>query len=154
QGVNSKTFTPPEQSLTLPEICDWHYKHSKAHPLFVFVDEPTEEVTTISWGTAVGGIYRISQYVIRNVKALKNPETRPTVGLCSTSGNCNSFCLGNIIDQRKADPLTYLLSMLGIMRAGYPIFLISSAASPVVLSHLISTSGVSLILTNMDDSEL
>ncbi|KAJ6491667.1 hypothetical protein C8R47DRAFT_436606 [Mycena vitilis] len=137
QGVNSKTFTPPEQSLTLPEICDWHYKHSKEHPLFVFVDESTEEVTTLPWGTAVEGIYRISRYAIQNVEALKNPTTRPTVGLCSTS-----------------DPFTYLLSMLGIMRAGYPVFLISSAASPVVLSHLISTSGVSLILTNNDDSEL
>ncbi|KAJ6497139.1 hypothetical protein C8R47DRAFT_1262354 [Mycena vitilis] len=138
QGVESKTFKAPDMSLTVSEICDWHYKHSKMHPLYVFVDAAaTDEVFNLTWGTAVEGIYRISHSVIRDVKALKTSKTRPMVGLCSTS-----------------DSFTYLLTMLGIMRAGYPVFLMSPFAPPAVLRHLISISGVSLILTNPDDPEL
>ncbi|KAJ7228330.1 hypothetical protein GGX14DRAFT_384820 [Mycena pura] len=86
QGVNSKTFTPPPHSLTVPEICDWHYKHSPLHPLYKHVDEASDEVTTVFWRTAVQGIYHISDFVIQSVQASKVSETRPTIGLCSTSG--------------------------------------------------------------------
>ncbi|KAJ7684482.1 hypothetical protein DFH06DRAFT_1155792 [Mycena polygramma] len=137
QGVDSKTFKAPDMSLTVSEMCDWHYKHSKMHPLYVFVDAATDEVFNLTWGTAVEGIYRISHSVIQHVKALKTSKTRPMIGLCSTS-----------------DSFTYLLSMLGIIRAGYPVFLMSPFAPPAVLRHLISISGVSLILTNPDDPEL
>ncbi|KAJ7915475.1 hypothetical protein B0H13DRAFT_1999857 [Mycena leptocephala] len=137
QGVNSKTFTPPPFSLIAPGICDWHYKHSETHPLYVYVDEATNEITTVPWRSAVQGIYRISHYVTQSVQALKTSETRPLVGLCSTS-----------------DSFTYLLTLLGIMRAGYPVFLISPFASPTTLKHLIHVSGVRLILTNADDPEL
>ncbi|KAJ7184448.1 hypothetical protein C8R46DRAFT_1185874 [Mycena filopes] len=137
QSVNSKTFTaPPPLSLdlALPELYDWHHKHSAQHPLYVYVDDATDQVTTLPWGTAVQGIYRIAHLVVERVKELKSSELRPTIGLCSTS-----------------DPLTYLLSMLGIMRAGYPLFLISAHTSPATLKHLIKISGVQLVLANTDD---
>ncbi|KAJ7507870.1 hypothetical protein B0H11DRAFT_1969067 [Mycena galericulata] len=138
QGANSRTFKPPpDSSLTVPEICDWHYKHSAAHPLYIHVDEATKEVTTVQWGPAVQGIYRIAHLVQQSVGATKTSERRPIIGLCST-----------------ADSFTYLLSILGIMRAGYPVFLISPFASPASLRHLINVSGVALIFTNSDDPEL
>ncbi|KAJ6525738.1 hypothetical protein B0H19DRAFT_590026 [Mycena capillaripes] len=137
QGVNNRTFTPPPFSLTVPEICDWHYKHSGSHPLYVYADDATNEVATVPWGIAVQGIYRISNSVIQSVQTLKTSETRPLIGLCSTS-----------------DSFTYLLTILGIMRAGYPVFLISPFAPPAALKHLLHISNVSLILTNTDDPEL
>ncbi|KAJ7432348.1 hypothetical protein FB451DRAFT_1197143 [Mycena latifolia] len=140
QAVNSKTFAPPpDTSLTVPEICDWHYKHSVTHllVLYVHVDDTASEVTNVSWRTAVQGIYRISHSVIQSVKASKISGARPTIALCSTS-----------------DPFTYLLSIVGIMRAGYPVFLISPWVSPDALKHLIRISGVPLILTNADDPVL
>ncbi|KAJ7356731.1 hypothetical protein DFH08DRAFT_688847 [Mycena albidolilacea] len=137
QGLNSKTFTPPPKSLTVSEICDWHYKHSESHTLYIHVDQATDEVTSVPWKTAVQGIYRISHFVTQNVQALETSELRPTIGLCSTS-----------------DSFTYLLSILGIMRAGYPVFLISPYSSLAALKHLIETSGVSMILTNTDDLAL
>ncbi|KAJ7075857.1 hypothetical protein B0H15DRAFT_865510 [Mycena belliarum] len=138
QAVNSATFRPPKAtSLTLPEICDWHYEHSGSHSLYIQVDDATNEVSTIPWRTAVRGVYRISHSVSESVKSLNIPATRPTIGLCST-----------------CDPFTYLLSILGIMRAGYPVFLMSPWASPAALKHLISISGVPLILTNADDPDL
>ncbi|KAJ6525731.1 hypothetical protein B0H19DRAFT_1198655, partial [Mycena capillaripes] len=137
QGISSKTFTPPPFSLTVPEICDWHYKHSGSHPLYVYADDATNEVATVPWGTAVQGIYRISNSVIQSVETLKTSQTRPLIGLCSTS-----------------DSFTYLLTILGIMRAGYPVFLISPFAPPAALKHLLHISAVPLILTNTDDPEL
>ncbi|KAJ7432346.1 hypothetical protein FB451DRAFT_970204, partial [Mycena latifolia] len=130
QAANSKTFTPPpDTSLTVSEICDWHYEHSGDHPLYVYVDDATNEITSVSWHTAVQGIYRIAHSVIESVKASRISVKRPAIGLCSTS-----------------DPFTYLLSILGIMRAGYPFFLVSPWVSPEAMKHLICSSGVPLIL--------
>jgi acyl-CoA synthetase (AMP-forming)/AMP-acid ligase II len=152
QGVNSKTFTPPPKSLTVSEICDWHYKHSESHTLYIYVDQVNDEVISVTWKTAVQGIYRISHFVTQNVQALKTSELRPTIGLCSTSGK-EPLHLMALADIWK-DSFTYLLSTLGIMRAGYPVFLISPYSSPAALKHLIETSGVSMILTNTDDLAL
>ncbi|KAJ6607505.1 hypothetical protein B0H10DRAFT_1956208 [Mycena sp. CBHHK59/15] len=130
QGVGSTTFTPPPNtSLTVPEICDWHYKHSGAHPLYAYVDETANKVDTVSWHTAVRGIYSISHSVIVSRRAA-------------------------VVVDRRSDSFTYMLTILGIMRAGYPVFLISPFASPAALTHLIATSGIPLILTNPDDLEL
>ncbi|KAJ7163851.1 hypothetical protein C8R43DRAFT_946686 [Mycena crocata] len=80
QGVSSKTFTPPpDTSLTVPE-------HSEAHPLYIHIDESTNEVTTVPWRAAVQGIYRIAHFVVQTVRDSNISEKRPTIGLCSTSG--------------------------------------------------------------------
>jgi acyl-CoA synthetase (AMP-forming)/AMP-acid ligase II len=84
---------------------------------------------------------------------LKTSELRPTIGLCSTSGKEPLHIVEALADIWK-DSFTYLLSILGIMRAGYPVFLISPYSSPAALKHLIETSGVSMTLTNTDDLAL
>ncbi|KAJ6599018.1 hypothetical protein DFH09DRAFT_1129830 [Mycena vulgaris] len=82
QGVTSKTFKPArDTSLTVTAICDWHYENSGDHPLYVYVDEATDEVTTLPWWTPVQGIYRIARSVIKAFAALNIHETRPTIGL-------------------------------------------------------------------------
>ena len=43
---------------------------------------------------------------------------------------------------------------MGILRAGFPVFLISNRTSPAGLQHLISKSGVSHILTDEDAPQL
>lgn len=43
--------------------------------------------------------------------------------------------------------------MIGVMRTGFPVFMMSNRASLVALSHVISTSGVSHILINEGDPE-
>ena len=44
--------------------------------------------------------------------------------------------------------------MLGILRAGCPVLLLSHRTSSDSLRHLISISGVSMILSNGEDKEL
>lgn len=54
----------------------------------------------------------------------------------------------------STDSFSYLLTMTGIMRAGFPVFLVSTRASSAALAHLISISGVAHVVVNEDDVAL
>ena len=54
----------------------------------------------------------------------------------------------------STDSFSYLLTMTGIMRAGFPVLLISTRASSAALAHLISISGVAHVVVNEDDVAL
>ncbi|TFK41528.1 hypothetical protein BDQ12DRAFT_720371 [Crucibulum laeve] len=139
QGVNSKTFTPvpPNPLLTILDIYDWHHQHSSQHPFFVYPDDSSDTNTsTILWGDAVQAVYRIAHSVLASMTAGIGDE-RPLVGLCLTTDN-----------------LTYMLSIIGAMRTGLPVILISDCLSPATMDHIISTSGVSHIVLNKDDSRV
>ena len=45
QGANSKTFTPPglDTNLTIPELFEFHAKHSPEHPVFIYADDDQNE---------------------------------------------------------------------------------------------------------------
>ena len=70
QALHSDTFRVPhalaDDSLTLPELYDWHSEHSPRHPLFVFEDGPGS-IRTIFWPEAVGAThtaaYRVSSVI-------------------------------------------------------------------------------------------
>ncbi|KDR69563.1 hypothetical protein GALMADRAFT_282566, partial [Galerina marginata CBS 339.88] len=139
QGVNSKTFKPPpiNSFLSVPDVYDWHSRHSKNHPFFVYFDEATNENKHLLWGDVVLAIHRIANSISTSLATRKDAVPKPLVGLYSSS-----------------DTLTYILALVGILRAGFPIFLISNRLPHVALHHLIVKSGVSHILTNQDDKEL
>ena len=45
QGANSTTFTSPgiDTTLTIPELFEFHAKHSPQHPVFVYADDEQKE---------------------------------------------------------------------------------------------------------------
>ncbi|PPQ92185.1 hypothetical protein CVT25_008959 [Psilocybe cyanescens] len=141
QGMGSKTFKSPPLTpyLSTPEIFDWHFKNSRHHPFYVYQEDAAHgsKITTVAWEDAVKAIYRIANSVTRNLGSLKDGITKPLVGL---------YC--------SSESLTYMLAMIGVIRAGFPLFLISDRTSPASLEHLIVKSGVTHILINDNDQKL
>ena len=77
QALSSKTFSPPplDGSLTIPELYDWHYKHSPEHPLFVYLDDHGNLVT-ITWKEAAQATHRTAS-LICNIVAGEPPVDTP-----------------------------------------------------------------------------
>ncbi|KAF9553879.1 acetyl-CoA synthetase-like protein [Agrocybe pediades] len=137
QATHSQTFNPPPQNvfLSVAQIYDWHAEHSTHHPLFLYFDDTRNTKVKITWHQAVQAVYRIGDSILRHVT--HTSTQRSLVGLYSSS-----------------DTFTYILSLIGIMRAGLPVLLLSSRTSPVALKHMIVESGVSHILMDRNDTEL
>lgn len=160
QGVHSKTFTPPPLNsfLSVAEVYDWHYKHSSQHPYYIYYDEVAEAKVTITWRDAVKAVYRIASTISTSLGSKKASSPKPVVGLlCSAGILYHSYCflLINAYNLfNYVDTLTYVLGVAGIMRAGFPVFLISHRTSPDTLEHIIAKSGVSQILMNAGDKPL
>ncbi|KIM81361.1 hypothetical protein PILCRDRAFT_821447 [Piloderma croceum F 1598] len=138
QALNSPTFILPplDGSLTLPEICDFHLKHSPNHPVFVYADE-LGTTRSIVWHEVVRGLYQAGHIVRSRVEAegLEPAREIPIVAL---------LCL--------SDTITYLTTVFGIIRAGYAAFLISPRNSPAAVAHLLSTRAVTHILIGTEQS--
>ncbi|KAJ7585645.1 hypothetical protein C8J56DRAFT_125637 [Mycena floridula] len=129
QAVDSTTFLPPASShVSIPEVFEWHGKHSPNHPLFVYWDETDEMTHSFTWLEASQAVARGGKYVS---DVLGPGAPGRVVGLCSS-----------------ADTITYLLTLVSIMKAGFTAFMISPKASPVALDHLISSSRVAHILVD------
>ncbi|TFY80855.1 hypothetical protein EWM64_g3157 [Hericium alpestre] len=135
QVLNSVTFKAPpleDESLTLPDIYDWHYENSPNHPLFRYEDSPGK-LKSITWAEAVRAIHRAS-YLLASlsppalVEAAK--EGRPSV----------------IATLALSDTITYFTTEVGILRAGFTVFPISPRNSPEAIAHLLKKTNARHLL--------
>jgi hypothetical protein len=90
QALNSETFQVPQaladDSLSLPELFDWHLENSPRHPLFMFEDGPGS-IRTIFWPEAVRAMHRAAYRVSSTVK--DNASSRsymPTIAILAATG--------------------------------------------------------------------
>ncbi|THH29823.1 hypothetical protein EUX98_g4374 [Antrodiella citrinella] len=139
QGLKCPTFRPPRQLLeqnkaTLPEIYDWNGVHNPDHPLFVYDDD--DEIRTITWSQAVRMIHRAARYIRdRSQLSSHDPFRLPVVGILASS-----------------DTITYLCTMIGIMRAGFTFFAISPRNSPEAVAHLLTKTETAFLLVSPESS--
>ncbi|KAH9934352.1 uncharacterized protein B0H18DRAFT_556620 [Fomitopsis serialis] len=134
QARSSTTFRPPplDGSLTLPEMFDWHLKHTPNHRLFVFA-KGDGTLRTIYWPEAVRAVYTgvgIIQARLANTVA---GDEAPIVAILAPS-----------------DAIPYFTMMMSIMRANYVAFPISPRNSPLAVAHLINKAGVSHVLVGQE----
>ncbi|EPQ50791.1 hypothetical protein GLOTRDRAFT_50066 [Gloeophyllum trabeum ATCC 11539] len=131
QALSSPTFRPPplDGSLTLPEMYDMHYSHTPHHPLFVFAD--SQGVThEILWPTAVCAVHQVGHILWPRVGSPISAGRRPIVAILAAS-----------------DTITYFTVMVGIIRAGYAAFLISTRNSSAAIAHLLGKAASGLVIT-------
>lgn len=86
QAQNSATYQLPpleERVFTLPELYEWHAKHSPKHPFFVF-DNGDKTPETIVWEEAVRAIHRAAHLAKSYVDA--DSTRRPVVAVLAASG--------------------------------------------------------------------
>ncbi|KAK7453562.1 hypothetical protein VKT23_001446 [Stygiomarasmius scandens] len=124
----SPTFRPPpfDGSLTVPEIVDWHYKHSAKNPLFVYprADGSLCKITWAEFACAVATGARIIRSRVCKVAA----------------------------DGAVIDVIPYWTTKLSIVRSNFIGFPISSRNSPEAIAHLIDEVGVTHLLVGHDAS--
>ncbi|KAI0633130.1 acetyl-CoA synthetase-like protein [Trametes polyzona] len=144
QGANSKTFTPVglDTTLTLPQLFEYHAKHSPKHPVYVYADEQKSEhvlrfpdvyrgirrAATIS----AGHYKRLSDYYAQ-VQKDKSANEPPVVGILATT-----------------DSITYSSLVVGLMYLGLTAFPISTRNSPIAVAHLVSKTGVRQLFVSAD----
>ncbi|KAG8930870.1 hypothetical protein FRC02_003563 [Tulasnella sp. 418] len=136
QAVGLKTFTPPplDGSLILPQIFDHHRKHSAGHTFYRF--EVDGRLETISWEKLVQGVHRAAKVV---------QEAALTAGVTAHSSNKPVFGV-----LAAADTVSYITTLMGVVRAGFVGFPISTRNSPAALAHLLVKTNAQFVFTTPD----
>ncbi|KLO13764.1 acetyl-CoA synthetase-like protein [Schizopora paradoxa] len=133
QALSSATFKAPplDGSLSISEIYDWHGENSKEHPLFVYSDA-SGNLRTIQWFEAVRAIHRAGRLVKSRVSDDDGGE-------------------GTVIAiLANADTITFFTFIMGIVRAGYVAFPISTRNSAAAIEHLLNKIQVTHMLVGRE----
>ncbi|KAF9261013.1 acetyl-CoA synthetase-like protein [Marasmius fiardii PR-910] len=135
QALSSSTFRPPplDGSLHYLDMCDWHYKHSPNHPMFVF-SRQDGTTRTITWREAISAVYR-GVKLVRGRLGVEPPSSEaPVVGIVAQS----------------VESITYSITQLSLIRAGFIPFLISTRNSLETIAYLLETARVQYVLVGGD----
>ncbi|EJC99755.1 acetyl-CoA synthetase-like protein [Fomitiporia mediterranea MF3/22] len=114
---------PLDQSLTVPELYDWHYEHNRDFPFFVYEDSPGH-LRRISYGEAMQGVHRATQYFreqFGDALLRQTGSNPPIVAILAAS-----------------DTITFFCCLIGALRTGCTIFPISPRNSAPAAAHLLS----------------
>ncbi|KAK0458897.1 uncharacterized protein EV420DRAFT_1269857 [Desarmillaria tabescens] len=134
QALSSKTFIPPplDGSLALPEIYDWHLKHSPSHRLFVYTQQDGTP-RTIYWPEAVRAVHAGAKLLRNRLGWKPGANEKPVVAVLAIS-----------------DTITYWITLMSIMKADYVVFPISPRSSAAAVAHLLEKVSVRHILVSKD----
>ncbi|KAL5492825.1 hypothetical protein ACEPAI_4273 [Sanghuangporus weigelae] len=125
---------PLDGSLTVPELYDWNYEHNKDYPLFVYEDGPGT-LRTISMGQGVQGMHRATLLIRQEFPELVQKEVQtgqPVIAILAAS-----------------DAVTFFCTLIGTLRTGVAIFLISPRNTPQAISFLLSqTKPIGIIVSS------
>ncbi|KAH9917018.1 uncharacterized protein B0H18DRAFT_1123857 [Fomitopsis serialis] len=124
--------SPPRRVLVIPQIYDWHQQQSSTHRLFVYAEDDRGPIRTIPWSEAAVAIARSYHLIRERVAGL--PEGS-VVGILSGS-----------------DSIPYVTFAMGIMRANYVPFTISSRNSAAAVAHLLSKVDVKHLLIGREQA--
>ena len=90
-ATDSATFAHPplDNSLTLPQIYEWHGVHSPKHPLFMY-EESTGTIKSILWKQAAQAVVCASDFIRSRVESRAASESVkvPVVGLLASGRVC------------------------------------------------------------------
>ncbi|KXN82915.1 Long-chain-fatty-acid--CoA ligase [Leucoagaricus sp. SymC.cos] len=116
------------ETITVSQGFDFHYKHNAEEPVYVFSDKDSDEPTTVNYREFVRACDRVAHFV------------RP-----GRSGAIDGQVVGIVL---VTDALQYQAILVGVMRAGLVPFPISHRLPPEVIVHLLRiTSSHHLITT-------
>ncbi|KAH9933970.1 acetyl-CoA synthetase-like protein [Epithele typhae] len=109
------------------QLYDWNAVHNPHYPLFVYHDG--QERTFISYETANAAMDRAARYALSAVG-----EKRSVIGVLSTR-----------------DSITYYCTVIGLLKAGHTVFLISVRNAPVAVADILQRTGTHHLLVSPDE---
>ncbi|KAI0314888.1 hypothetical protein OF83DRAFT_1165029 [Amylostereum chailletii] len=119
-------------SITMPELYDWQAERNPDHPLFVY-QGVQGKIHNISFATAVPAMHRAAFLIASRLS--------PNVVDDALKGTPAIIAI-----IAATDSITYLTTVVGILRAGFAAFLVSPRNSPEAIAHLLKDSGVCHLL--------
>lgn len=132
---------------TIPELFEWHAKENPDYPLFRFHDGSS--LKDISYSQAIRGIRHVARYV-RSFAGVA--ERVPVAILANTGAYCRVIvlvlCGSNLI---VIDSITYVLTSVGILRAGHIKFPISVRNGSAAVVELMRRTHCWHILVSEDE---
>ncbi|TFY77866.1 hypothetical protein EWM64_g6143 [Hericium alpestre] len=158
QGMNSSTWQAPplDGSLTLPEIFEYHSRHSPEHPLFVYPND-LQEPQYILYPEVYRGMRKAAKLVsthYQHVQQKYDPDggdDAPIVGILATAGTHRvEKSVTELTKCGLPDSITYFTLMMGIMLLGFTPFPISTRNSAAGVAHLVRTTGVLRLFVSPD----
>ncbi|KAI1791373.1 acetyl-CoA synthetase-like protein [Ganoderma leucocontextum] len=144
QGDNSTTFTSPgiDTTLTIPELFEFHAKHSAQHPVFVYADDDQKEhvirfpevYRAVRKAATLSSMHysRLSDDYAK-AQAGKSENDPPVIGILAT-----------------ADSISFYTLKVGLMYLGLTAFPISTRNSGIAVAHLVSKIGVKQMYVSAD----
>ncbi|KAJ7648072.1 hypothetical protein FB45DRAFT_1052438 [Roridomyces roridus] len=131
-GLRSSSFASPplDSSLLLPEIFEFHAKHSPDHPLFVYSED--NALKTLTWSQAVQCFHRAAHIGRAHIQ---------------THGTAKVIAILAVADQ-----ISFLSLVAGLMFAGYVPFTISPRNSEAAVAHLLESTHCRHIFVTSDPS--
>ena len=84
----------PRGSLTIPEIYDWHLKHTPEHPLFEFI-HADGQTRVINYPEACRAFYRVSHLIRKQMgdalDVALSPERRKIIAIVANPGEMTAL---------------------------------------------------------------
>ncbi|KAI0755845.1 acetyl-CoA synthetase-like protein [Fomes fomentarius] len=119
--------------IAIPQFYEFHDKHNPNYPIFLYHDG--KELKYITYATANRAIDRAARYIGSKVGVNHKHagNDKPVVGILA-----------------NADSITYVCTAIGVMRAGYAIFLISTRNAPVAVADMLERTGAGHVIVSSD----
>ncbi|KAK6984778.1 acetyl-CoA synthetase-like protein [Favolaschia claudopus] len=136
QALSCTTFKPPplDGTLSVPQMCDWHYQNSPDHALFCF-SRADGSAQTIYWPEAVHAIWVGAKILRDRFNWVPGAAKTPVIAILATS-----------------DTISYFTMINSCFRANYTVFPISPRNSPAAVAHLLDKVGVKRLLIGQEPS--
>ncbi len=159
QGFNHATFSSPpvDGSLSIPELFDYNGLHSPDHPAFVYSDKSVRR--TITWSHASRAVNRAASFIRQQVEQNGPHNDRSIViailaNLGTSYSTCRTarFTLANY--NKLKDTFTSSTMIMGILRAGYQAFPISTRHSPDSIAQLLLRTRSKFLIIGRDPASL
>ena len=171
QGANSKTFTSPgiDTTLTIPELFEFHAKHSPQHPVFVYADDDEKEHVihfpevyhAIRKAATISSAHynRLSDYY-EQAQVGKSEDEPPVIGILATAGThartrpsphrlCAPYRRSHVC-AIIPDSISFYTLEAGLMYLGLTAFPISTRNSAIAVAHLVAKIGVRQMYVSAD----
>ncbi|KAI0669500.1 hypothetical protein C8Q78DRAFT_1080217 [Trametes maxima] len=151
QGVNHPTFHPPpfDNNLSIPQLYEYHARHSPAHPVFAYADPDTGVIHDVTFSEAWGCISTVAGIVSQRIQQSENLRSNGTgtpqddTSEAPPSHNTSASTTRarrTISILAPVDTLTYIYTMVAIMALGHTAFPLATINSAEAVAHLLGTT--------------
>ncbi|KAI0645046.1 acetyl-CoA synthetase-like protein [Trametes meyenii] len=156
QGVNHPTFHPLpfDHNLSIPQLYEYHARHSPAHPVFAYADPDTGVVHDVTFAEAWDCICAVASIILQRIQQSKNQRSNEIGGPpealgIGTGGRRTIGILAPV------DTLTYIYTMVAVMALGYTAFPLATINNAEAVAHLLGATGTVQLLAPVgeDDEE-